>query len=73
MNPIQFGVGKRPGAGSGEATQDKPVDAAWIVLDAANDLGDAATVEVCRRVIDASLKGTPVASSDLHVVLEYFR
>jgi hypothetical protein len=44
-----------------------------MVLDAANDLGDDATVEACRRVIDASLNGKPVSPSDLHVVLDYFR
>jgi hypothetical protein len=49
------------------------VDAAWIVLEAANDLGDDATVEACRRVIDASLSGTFASQSDLHVVSDYFR
>jgi hypothetical protein len=52
---------------------DKPLDAAWIVLEAANDLGDDVTVEACRRVIDASLNGTPAAPSDLHIVSDYFR
>jgi hypothetical protein len=52
---------------------DRPLEAAWIVLDAANDLGDDATVEACRRVIDASLNEKPVTPSDLHVVLDYFR
>jgi hypothetical protein len=56
-----------------EPKQDKPLDAAWIVLEAANDLGDDATVEACRRVIDATLNGTPASPSDLHVVLDYFR
>jgi len=33
------------------------MDTAWTTLEAANDLGDGATIEVCRRVIDASLRG----------------
>jgi hypothetical protein len=56
-----------------EPRPDRPLDAAWMVLDAANDLGDHATVEACRRVIDASLNGKPVTPADLHVVLDYFR
>lgn len=56
-----------------EPNSDRPLEAAWMVLDAANDLGDHATVEICRRVIDASLNGRPVIPSDLHVVLHYFR
>jgi hypothetical protein len=50
-----------------------PVDMAWLVLEAANDLGDEATVEACRRVIDASLSGAVAAQSDLHLVMDYFR
>jgi hypothetical protein len=72
MNAISFGAGApdRFGIVAGEP---KPLDAAWIVLEAANDLGDQATVEVCRRVIDASLNGMAASSSDLHVVIDYFR
>jgi hypothetical protein len=44
-----------------------------MVLEAANDFGDDTTIEACRRVIDASLSGTPAAQSDLHVVSDYFR
>jgi hypothetical protein len=73
MNPMSFGARKRPVARSDEARQEKPLDAAWIVLEAANDLGDHATVEVCRRVIDASLNGKPAAAYDLHIVVDYFR
>ncbi|SDS87949.1 hypothetical protein SAMN05444158_3542 [Bradyrhizobium canariense] len=75
MNVIAFGAdaSERFGVLSAEPRTDKPLDAAWIVLEAANDLGDQATVEVCRRVIDASLNGTAAASSDLHIVTEYFR
>jgi hypothetical protein len=38
-----------------------------------DDLGDHATVEICRRVIDANLNGTPASPSDVDVVVEYFR
>jgi hypothetical protein len=72
MNAISFGIRKRPGIASDEQP-DQPVDAAWIVLEAANDLGDHATVEVCRRVIDANLNGIPASPSDLDVIVEYFR
>ncbi len=61
------------GIASDESKPDKSLDAAWNVLEAANDLGDDVTVEACRRVIDASLNGTPVAQSDLHIVIHYFR
>jgi hypothetical protein len=49
------------------------VDAAWLVLEAANDLGDEATLAACRRVIDASLNGVAPAPDDLHLVQDYFR
>ena len=49
-----------------------PLDAAWLVLEAANDLGDHLTVDICRRVIDANLNGKPPAAADLHVVIDYF-
>jgi hypothetical protein len=75
MNAISFRVGarKRPGKVSDQPGPDKPLDAAWIVLEAANDLGDDATVDACRRVIDANLNGTAAAQSDLNIVLDYFR
>ena len=57
----------------GAVAPDKSVDAAWNVLEAANDLGDDVTVEACRRVIDASLNGTAAAQSDLQIVIGYFR
>ena len=50
-----------------------PLDAAWLVLEAANDLGDHATVDICRRVIDANLNGRSPSPSDLHVVIDNFR
>jgi hypothetical protein len=64
---------ERIGIVSDAPTPDKSLDAAWNVLEAANDLGDHATVEACRRVIDASLNGTPASQSDLHIVMDYFR
>ena len=77
MNANSFGfgaaAGERPGTVQDGPSPDQSLDAAWIVLEAANDLGDDATVEVCRRVIDASLNGTPAAPSDVHIVLDYFR
>ncbi len=61
-------------ADAGGATPDKAsVDAAWLVLEAANDLGDHAAVEACRRVIDAELNGTVAGRPDLDLVLDYFR
>jgi hypothetical protein len=58
---------------SDEPKPDKSLDAAWNVLEAANDLGDDVTVEACRRVIDASLNGTAPSEADLHIVIHYFR
>jgi len=48
------------------------VDTAWLVLEAALDLGDEPAVAACRRVIDANLTGGAASSDDLHVVLDYF-
>jgi hypothetical protein len=48
------------------------MDTAWSILEAANDLGDNATVEVCRRVIDATLRGAAPAKSDINVVFDFF-
>jgi hypothetical protein len=75
MSAMSFGVRRLPGSGSAsdEPRSEKPLDAAWIVLEAANDLGDHATVEICRRVIDANLNGMPASPYDMHVVVEYFR
>ena len=73
MNAISFGIPNRPGVGSDKSKPENPLNAAWIVLEAANDLGDHATVEVCRRVIDANLNGAPASPFDLHVITEYFR
>jgi hypothetical protein len=75
MNATLFGraASQRPGMTSNEPKSDQSSDAAWMVLEAANDFGDDTTIEACRRVIDASLSGTPATQSDLHVVSDYFR
>ncbi len=75
MTTIQFQTVamKRVAANAPAPGGENSVDAAWLVLEAANDLGDQAAVEACRRVIDANLNGTPAAPSDLLLVLDYFR
>jgi hypothetical protein len=73
MNAISFGARKHSGIASDEPPPDKALDAAWIVLEAANDLGDDATVEVCRRVIDADLNGMAASPNDLRIISDYFR
>jgi len=53
--------------------QDSPSgEAAWTVLDAANELGDTFTVDACRRVIDADLRGEAPASSDMAMLTAFF-
>jgi hypothetical protein len=47
-------------------------ETAWTVLDAANDLGDTTTVDACRRVIDADLRGEAPARSDIAVLSAFF-
>ncbi|WP_291844436.1 hypothetical protein [Bradyrhizobium sp.] len=47
-------------------------ETAWTVLDAANDLGDTITVDACRRVIDADLRGEPPARSDMALLTAFF-
>ena len=47
-------------------------ETAWTVLDAANDLGDTLTVDACRRVIDADLRGDMPAMSDMELVTAFF-
>jgi hypothetical protein len=75
MNAMSFGARARPlpGMNFDQPRPDTPLDAAWMVLEAANDFGDNATIEACRRVIDANLNHAPAPQSDLHVVLDYFR
>ena len=51
----------------------KPLlDAAWTILEAANDLGDVATVDACRRVIDATFRGSAPVQSDICIVHAFF-
>jgi hypothetical protein len=67
------GVGVRAAAmAAPEGELGSPVDVAWLVLEAANDLGDEPTVEACRRIIDASLNGKPAPQADLILVTDYF-
>ena len=73
MNAIPFGSRNGAGVNSDMPKPDNPLDAAWLVLEAANDLADHATVEACRRVIDASLRGSTAPQPDLNIVLGYFR
>ena len=75
MNATLFGraTSERLGMISDHPKSDASSDAAWMVLEAANDFGDDTTIEACRRVIDASLSGTPASPSDLHFVSDYFR
>ncbi|CCD95787.1 conserved hypothetical protein [Bradyrhizobium sp. ORS 375] len=61
--------GPRPRA----AVDRAAVDAAWHVLEAANELGDEVTVAACRRIIDASLNGAGADDADLQRVADYFR
>ena len=60
------------GTAADEQNSDKSSDAAWIVLEAANDLGDHATVEACRRVIDANLNGTVASEAYLHEIYNFY-
>jgi len=75
MNAISFGTASRDrlGTTSGEPGPDASSDMAWLVLEAANDLGDHAAVEACRRVIDANLTGRLAPPSDVHLIVDYFR
>jgi hypothetical protein len=75
MNAMSFGsrTGPAPGRNCDGPRPDTALDVAWMVLEAANDLGDEATIAACRRVIDASLNNAQALQSDLNVVLNYFR
>ncbi|CCD89169.1 hypothetical protein BRAD285_4564 [Bradyrhizobium sp. ORS 285] len=63
---------QRPGNRNAAADR-AAVDAAWHVLEAANELGDETTVAACRRIIDASLNGVGADNADLQRVADYFR
>lgn len=76
MNALLFGTASRErlGAASGEPKSDaSSMEMAWLVLEAANDLGDHDAVEACRRVIDANLNGRRAPPPDVHLVVDYFR
>ncbi len=47
------------------------MDTAWTILEAANDLGDGATLEA-RRVINTTLRGETPAQSDVNVIVDVF-
>jgi hypothetical protein len=64
--------GERLGTAPDGSKPEGALATAWIVLEAANDLGDHVTVEICRRVIDANLSGRPASPADMHVILDYF-
>ncbi|QPF82080.1 hypothetical protein IC762_20075 [Bradyrhizobium genosp. L] len=53
-------------------SSDIPMDTIWSILDAANELGDTHTVDACRRVIDASLRGALPGQSDLDAIAAFF-
>jgi hypothetical protein len=48
------------------------LDTAWSILEAANEVRDAATVDACRRVIDATFRGAQPAQADMSIVLGFF-
>ena len=73
MKAISSDAALRERSNADDAEPDRALDAAWLVLEAANDLEDEPTVAACRRVIDAGLDGTPASLSDLHIILNYFR
>ena len=72
MHALSFGGTTGLGQAAEELKPSAAVDTAWMVLEAANDLGDQATVAVCRRVIDAGLNGRPPSVSDIQVIQAYF-
>jgi hypothetical protein len=51
---------------------DVPIDTIWSILEAANELGDTHTVDACRRVIDANLRGDAPGHSDIAAVAAFF-
>jgi|HubBroStandDraft_2_1064218.scaffolds.fasta_scaffold1596106_1 hypothetical protein len=71
------GFGRKGGGAldsSGAPKQDGgALDTARTVLEAANDFRDEATAEVCRRVIEASMKGAQPSLSDLRIINNYFQ
>ena len=47
------------------------VETAWMVLAAANDLGDAVTIEACQRVIDDNAGGELPGQSDMNTIFGF--
>jgi hypothetical protein len=68
MSDLRSRLAERDGARPEPAS----ADTAWLVLEAASDLGDEPAVAVCRRVIDASLNGRAADHADLLFVQNYF-
>ncbi|MGJ4887229.1 hypothetical protein ACQR1Y_03515 [Bradyrhizobium sp. HKCCYLRH3099] len=73
MNGMGLHLHSGRGHGGRDAVDRAAVDAAWHVLEAANELGDEATVAACRRIIDAGLNGAGADEADLQRVANYFR
>ncbi len=48
------------------------LETAWATIEAANDLGDDRAVEICRRVIDATLRGDLPAKGDIDAIFNFF-
>jgi hypothetical protein len=71
------GFGRKGGATLGTDETPKQdggaLDTARTVLEAANDFKDEATAEVCRRVIETSMKGGQPTLSDLRIINNYFQ
>jgi hypothetical protein len=71
------GFGRKGGTASEDSETSKQdggaLDTARTVLEAANDFRDEATAAVCRRVIEASMKGAQPALSDLRIINNYFQ
>lgn len=51
---------------------DTSMDTIWSILEAAHELGDVNTVDACRRVIDANLRGAMPGQSDLDAIAAFF-
>ena len=69
------GFGRKGGAAGEDSEASKQdggaLDTARTVLEAANDFRDETTAAVCRRVIEASMKGAQPALSDLRIINNY--
>jgi len=71
------GFGRKGGAMPADMDTPKSdggaLDTARTVLEAANDFKDEATAAVCRRVIEASMKGAQPTLADLRIINNYFQ